>query len=110
MRVVSAGSHMYLSLSHIFLYTFGNVIFPRDVRRTMRGSKRNAQEGETYRVNCERSKITQTRSDQPYRTSATLMFRYGTFLRRERIYKRKRLLSPLFFLSLSFSVMNTAAV
>lgn len=61
--------------------------------------KRNAREGETYRVNCERSKITQTRSDQPYRTSATLTLRYGTFLRRERIYKRERfslsLLLPL---------------
>lgn len=40
--------------------------------------------------NCERSKITQTRSDQPYRTSATLTLRYGTFLRGERIYKRER--------------------
>jgi len=64
-----------------------------------RYSENNAREGETYRVNCERSEITQTRFDQPYRTSATLMLRYGTFLRGECIYKRKR-----FSLSLSLTV------
>lgn len=69
--------------------------------------KRNAREGETYRVNCERSKITQTRSDQPYRTSATLTLRYGTFLHGERIYKRERFSLSL---SLSYSVVNSSVL
>lgn len=93
MQVFVSAESLSLSLSHIFFYAFGYVSFRRNARRTMRDSKRNAREGETCRVNCQRSKITQTRSDQPYRTSATLTLRYGTFLRGERIYKRER--SPL---------------
>lgn len=83
-----------LYLSHILWLNWPHIYRFRSATSSLANNtslKHNTSEGATFRVSCKRSRIMQTRSDQPHLTiRATLTLRYGTFLCRARIYKRER--------------------
>lgn len=97
---MNASPYIYQILSlnrpHIFLpYAFGNVIVPRVTRRTMRVVSiiREKERLSALTANevelCKHDPISRI-------VRATLTFRYGTFLRGARIYKRERFSISLF--------------